>query len=95
MFNGFIMEYIITIPFFDRHKWLAEIKHIRDSFSFSDGQRVGPHKLWYNYHELIEVGKARRFIDRVHYKVPYGMLGTLAHLFIKKNIETNVWLQGR
>jgi ligand-binding SRPBCC domain-containing protein len=47
MFNGLIVEYIITIPFFGRRKWVAEMKHIREPFSFVDDQRVGPYRFWY------------------------------------------------
>jgi ligand-binding SRPBCC domain-containing protein len=46
---------ITTIPFFGRRKWVAEMKYIREPFSFVDEQRVGPYKLWYHYHELFEV----------------------------------------
>jgi len=84
MFNGLIVEYIITVPFFGRRKWVAEMKHIREPFSFVDDQRVGPYRFWYHYHELIEVEKGIRFIDRVYYEVPYGVLGKLAHFFIIK-----------
>jgi ligand-binding SRPBCC domain-containing protein len=84
MFNGLIVEYIITIPFFGRRKWVAEMKHIREPFSFVDDQRVGPYRFWYHYHELIEVEKGIRFIDRVYYEVPYGVFGKLAHFFIIK-----------
>ena len=82
MFNGLIIEYIITIPFFGRRKWVAEIKHIREPFSFVDEQRAGPYKFWYHYHELIKTDKGIRVIDRVYYEVPYGILGKLLHFFI-------------
>jgi len=84
MFNGLVIEYIITIPFFGRRKWVAEMKHIREPFSFVDEQRVGPYKFWYHYHELFEVGNGIRIIDRVYYEVPYGILGKLLHFFIIK-----------
>ena len=60
------------------------MKYIREPFSFVDEQRVGPYKLWYHYHELFEVGKGLRIIDRVFYEVPYGILGKLVHFFIIK-----------
>ena len=82
MFDGLIIEYIITIPFFGRRKWVAEIKHIREPFSFVDEQRAGPYKLWYHYHELIKTEKGIRIIDKVYYEVPYGILRMALHFFI-------------
>jgi ligand-binding SRPBCC domain-containing protein len=88
MYNGLIVEYHITIPFFGRKRWVAEIKHIREHFSFVDEQRAGPYKLWYHYHELAETELGIRVIDRVYYAVPYGILGRLLHFFIiKKTLE--------
>lgn len=84
MFNGLIIEYLITIPFFGRQRWVAEIKHIREPLSFVDEQRAGPYKLWYHYHELIETGNGVRIIDKVYYEVPYGIFGKLLHFFIIK-----------
>ena len=75
MFNGLNIEYIITIPFFGRRKWVAEIKHIREPVSFVDEQRRGPYKRWHHYHELVETEKGVRIIDRVDYEVPFGIIG--------------------
>ena len=82
MFDGLIIEYFIRIPFFGRKKWVAEIKHIREPFSFVDEQRAGPYKLWYHYHELIKTEKGILIIDKVYYEVPYGILGMALHFFI-------------
>ena len=82
MHNGLMIEYFITIPFFGRQRWVAEIKHIREPFSFVDDQRAGPYKLWYHYHELIETDNSVRIIDKVYYEVPFGIFGKLLHFFI-------------
>ena len=88
MYNGLIIEYLITIPFFGRKRWVAEIKHIREPFAFVDEQRAGPYKLWYHYHELLETEKGVCVIDKVYYAVPYGVLGRVLHFFIiKKTLE--------
>ncbi|KPJ99890.1 MAG: hypothetical protein AMJ60_03480 [Desulfobacterales bacterium SG8_35] len=91
MFNGLIVEYIIRIPFLGRRKWIAEIKHIREPFTFVDEQRMGPYKFWYHYHELVKTEKGIRVIDRVYYEVPYGILGRLAHFFIIKKILKRIF----
>ncbi len=78
MYNGLMIQYEIRIPLFGTHRWLTEIKHIRDGFSFVDEQRVGPYKLWYHQH-TIESGADRqtRMVDRVTYQMPFGPLGLL------------------
>jgi ligand-binding SRPBCC domain-containing protein len=91
MFNGLIIEYIITIPFFGRRNWVAEIKHIREPFSFVDEQRVGPYKLWYHYHELIKIEKGVRVIDKVYYEVPYGILGKILNFFVIQKILKRIF----
>ena len=91
MFNGLMIEYIIKIPFFGKRKWVAEIKHIREPFSFVDEQRAGPYKLWYHYHELVKLEKGILVIDKVYYEVPYGVLGKLLHFFIIKKILQRIF----
>ena len=88
MYNGLIIEYLITIPFFGRQKWIAEIQHIREPFSFVDKQKQGPYKHWHHYHELIETENGVRIIDKVYYEMPLGILGRLLHfIIIRKTLE--------
>ncbi len=88
MSNGLIIEYRIGIPFLGKQRWLTEIKHIREQHSFVDEQRIGPYQLWYHYHEITEVDGGIRFIDRVHYALPFGPFGALAHsIYVKKQLR--------
>ena len=85
MFNGLIVEYRIRIPWFGVHTWVAEIKHIREKYSFVDEQRIGPYTFWYHYHQIdAEEGRVK-LTDRVYYQVPYGLLGKVLHFFIIRN----------
>lgn len=87
MFNGLIIEYRIRIPWLGMHKWVAEIKHIKEMHSFVDEQRIGPYRFWYHYHELIEQGDKVKIIDKVYYEVPFGPIGRVMHfLFIQKTL---------
>lgn len=45
MYNGLTILYEIQVPFFGKHHWLTEIKHIREGEFFIDEQRAGPYKL--------------------------------------------------
>ena len=88
MFEGLIIEYRIRIPWFGVHKWVAEIKHIREMHSFVDEQRIGPYSFWYHYHQLDMEGSRLKLTDRVYYKVPYGIFGRFLHFFfIRKTLE--------
>jgi ligand-binding SRPBCC domain-containing protein len=87
MFNGLLIEYKITIPFFGGQQWIAEIKHIREFHSFVDEQRIGPYTFWYHYHELNEVENGVRLIDRVYYDVPWSFAGRQLHrMIIRKTL---------
>lgn len=88
MYNGLIVEYRIKIPFFGTQQWVTEIKHIKEGVSFVDEQRIGPYKFWYHYHELKQNGDNCTMFDRVHYKLPFGIVGKIVHkIFIKKMLN--------
>ncbi len=88
MFNGLLIEYLVTIPIIGKQRWLTEIKHIRPLHSFVDEQRVGPYKLWYHYHQIEEVEDGVLFIDEVTYEPPFSLLGRAANgVFIRKTLD--------
>lgn len=88
MYEGLLIEYRIKVPVFGRWAWVTEIKHIREGVSFVDEQRFGPYKFWYHYHEVSEAAQGTRMIDRVHYKMPYGLAGKLVHaLSVRKTLQ--------
>ena len=88
MYNGLTILYAIQIPLIGRRRWLTEIKHIRAGEYFVDEQRFGPYRLWYHEHRLEPVGNSRtRMIDRVSYRLPFGVLGLLIHkLWVEKTL---------
>lgn len=88
MEEGLIIEYRIGIPLLGRQRWVTEIKHIRAPFHFVDEQRLGPYRFWYHRHELREVADGVLMTDTVHYRLPFGPLGELAHaLVIEKTLK--------
>ncbi len=88
MYNGLIIEYLITLPLFGPQKWVTEIKHIQPFHSFVDEQRLGPYKFWYHYHQIEEDNGRIKSIDLVYYQPPYGQIGKILHaLYIRKNLE--------
>lgn len=88
MYNGLIVEYRVGIPFMGTHRWVTEIKHIREHSSFVDEQRLGPYRFWYHYHEIRQQEDQVLLLDRVHYQPPFGPLGTvLQWVHIGKTLE--------
>ena len=88
MFDGLIVEYRIKIPWFGLQTWIAEIKHIKEMYSFVDEQRIGPYKFWYHYHQIDEKDDRIKLTDRVYYEVPYGIFGKILHFFfIRKTLK--------
>jgi ligand-binding SRPBCC domain-containing protein len=88
MFDGQLIEYRVGIPVLGRQTWVSELKHIRPGHSFVDEQRIGPYKFWYHYHEISMHACGVRFVDRIHYVLPFGPLGAIAQqLYVKSQLR--------
>ena len=88
MFPGQIIHYTITPVLGIRLQWVTEITHVADKSFFVDEQRYGPYKFWHHKHFLKEIEGGVEMEDVVHYKLPMGFLGRLAHpLLVKPKLE--------
>lgn len=88
MFPGQIIHYTITPVLGIRLQWVTEITHVADKSFFVDEQRYGPYKFWHHKHFLKEIEGGVEMEDVVHYKLPMGLLGRLAHpLLVKPKLE--------
>lgn len=88
MFPGQIIEYILTPVFNIPFKWVTEITHVKQKKYFVDEQRFGPYSFWHHKHFIKEVEDGIIMEDIVHYKLPLGIIGRLAHrLFVRKKVE--------
>ena len=88
MFSGQIIQYILTpilgIPF----RWVTEITHVDQGKYFVDEQRFGPYTFWHHKHFFNKIKDGVEMIDIVDYRLPFGVLGRMAHpLFIKKKLN--------
>ena len=55
---------------------------------FVDEQRFGPYSFWHRKHFIKEVEDGIIMEDIVHYKLPLGIIGRLAHrLFVRNKVE--------
>lgn len=88
IYPGMIIEYrlrpVLNIPMY----WMTEITHVDPGHSFIDEQRFGPYSLWHHQHLFEPLPNGQTLMkDIVHYRLPLGPLGTLAHsLFVRKQL---------
>ena len=88
MYKGQIIEYVVRPAFNIPVRWVTEITHVEDPDYFVDEQRFGPYRLWHHKHFFKAVPGGTEMTDLVHYVIPFGILGKLAHiLFIKKRLD--------
>lgn len=89
MYAGMVIRYRISLFGFIPMHWVTEITHVRDSAYFVDEQRFGPYAFWHHQHFFRAVEGGVEMRDLVHYKLPLGPLGRLAHiLFVKKQLQS-------
>ncbi|MDX1774500.1 ligand-binding SRPBCC domain-containing protein [Oceanihabitans sediminis] len=88
MYAGQIIQYIVTPILGIKTKWITEITHIADKQYFVDEQRIGPYALWHHKHFIKEIEGGVEMEDIIDYKVPFGILGQLAHpILVKPKLE--------
>jgi ligand-binding SRPBCC domain-containing protein len=88
MYEGMMIQYKIS-PFLGiKMDWVTEITYIKDRQYFVDEQRFGPYALWHHEHHFQESDGGVWMTDLLHYKVPYGIIGTLADAtFVNNKVE--------
>ncbi|MFM2266055.1 MAG: hypothetical protein RLZ77_1475 [Bacteroidota bacterium] len=84
MYQGQIIQYIVTPVFGIKTKWVTEITHVVDKSFFVDEQRFGPYAFWHHKHFLKEVPGGVEMEDIIDYKIPFGWLGQLVHPILVK-----------
>ncbi len=87
-YSGQIISYrlkpLLGIPV----SWVTEITHLEDHRYFVDEQRFGPYAFWHHSHFFREVPGGVEMRDLVHYKIPLGFLGRIAHsIFVRRQLE--------
>lgn len=88
IYPGQIITYtvrpVLNIPLF----WMTEIKHVEPGVFFVDEQRIGPYRLWHHQHRFRAIPGGTEITDLVHYQLPFGPLGALAHrIFVRRQLE--------
>lgn len=92
MHEGQIITYKVKIAPLIWVDWVTEIKAVEERVAFVDEQRFGPYRFWHHRHHFEAVEGGVRMTDLVHYGLPFGPLGSLAHaLFVRRKLE---WIFG-
>ena len=88
MYSGQIINYIVTPLLNIPMRWTTEIKHVEEGVYFVDEQRFGPYALWHHKHFIKEIKGGVEMIDIIDYKLPFGILGRLAHpILVKRKLN--------
>jgi ligand-binding SRPBCC domain-containing protein len=88
VFPGMIIEHrvrpILGIPLY----WVTEIKYVVPHQYFIDEQRFGPYAFWQHQHHFEQTSAGVLMTDRLYYKVPVGILGSIADaVFVGATID--------
>lgn len=88
MFAGQVITYNVHPVFGIPLYWMTEITQVRENDYFVDEQRIGPYSLWHHQHHFKKIEGGIEMTDCVHYKLPLGILGDIAHaLFVKRQLN--------
>ncbi|NLR78793.1 SRPBCC family protein [Chitinophaga eiseniae] len=87
VYPGQVITYKISPLAGIPREWMTEITHVSYLSYFVDEQRVGPYSIWHHEHHFEQVPGGVKMTDLVHYRLPLGWLGKLAHrLFVKQQL---------
>ena len=87
MRTGTVIEYRLRlhgIPL----RWTALIEDWEEGRAFADRQIQGPYRLWHHRHEFEPHPDGTLVRDHVHYALPLGPLGAVAHrLQVRRDLD--------
>jgi ligand-binding SRPBCC domain-containing protein len=88
VYAGQIITYVIRPVLGIPLNWMTEITHVVEGKYFIDEQRKGPYGLWHHQHHFEMVPEGVKMTDIVHYSLPLGILGRIAHaLFVQRQLR--------
>jgi ligand-binding SRPBCC domain-containing protein len=88
VYSGLMIGYKLRVPLGLPVTWWTEIKSVEAPFRFVDEQRSGPYRMWFHEHRFRAVDGGVEMTDILHYAMPFGVLGRIAHaLFIGRQVR--------
>lgn len=80
--RGAVIDYRIALAGLPL-RWRSEIEVWEPGVRFVDAQTRGPYRAWWHEHRFARDGARTVMDDVVHYALPLGPLGRLAHPFVR------------
>lgn len=72
-----------------RLTWVAVLSQVNPPFGFVDTAEKSPFAFWRHHHEFLPTESGSLLRDTVEYRLPFGLLGTIAHtLLVRRDIES-------
>lgn len=88
VYNGMIIDYTVSPMWRIPLRWKTKILGVNFQKSFTDIQLKGPYKIWKHRHEFIPNKNGVLIVDTIHYELPFGVIGELAHrILVKKRLN--------
>jgi ligand-binding SRPBCC domain-containing protein len=84
MHEGQIICYKVRVAPLVWVSWVTEIKAVEEGRSFIDEQRFGPYAFWHHRHTFESIEGGVLASDEVHYALPFGPFGAVAHPIMVK-----------
>lgn len=88
MHAGTVLDYTIRL-FGCPVRWTTLIADYDPPNHFSDVAITSPYRFWHHTHTFVSRPEGTEMIDEVHYSLPGGPLGRLAHaLWVKRQLKS-------
>lgn len=91
VYAGQVMTYTVKPVMGIPLSWMTEITHVDAPTRFVDEQRKGPYALWHHQHHFKSIEGGVEMTDLVHYRLPFGWIGELAHPVLVKKKLTEIF----
>ena len=74
-----------------RIPWRSRIVDYHPPHEFTDIQVAGPYRKWMHVHRFFPAPEGTRMEDNVGYRLPLGLAGRLAHIWIVERQLRDIW----
>lgn len=87
MKEGAVIDYTVR-PFGFPLRWTTFITEFKPPYRFADLQLRGPYAYWHHAHTFSETDDGTLMADEIHYALPLGFIGRLAHtIAVKRQLQ--------
>ena len=84
IYPGMYIKYHVAPIFGLQQLWVTEITQVQEGRFFIDDQRIGPYRIWHHQHFFKTVPNGTEMLDKIDYKIGYGILDSIINRIIVK-----------